>query len=85
MFSGINDTTVRQAVMNTLQQYHETYSCSSNIAYNQSMQANCGIDAEQTFLTNFDRSLNAKNTGTRPTQTSLRPNSRSKSAPLNWG
>jgi|SRR5580692_8743242 poly(3-hydroxybutyrate) depolymerase len=86
MFSGTNDTTVHQAVMNTLQQYYETYTSSSNIAYNQSMPAahgwispdgpnscnssyipyinNCGIDAEQTFLTNFYGSLNAKNTGT---------------------
>ena len=86
MFSGTNDTTVHQAVMNTLQQYYETYTSSSNIAYNQSMPAahgwispdgpnscnssyipyinNCGMDAEQTFLTNFYGSLNAKNTGT---------------------
>ena len=86
MFSGTNDTTVRQGVMNTLQQYYETYTSSSNIAYNQNSQAahawisldgpnsctssyipyinNCGLDAEQTFLTNFYGSLNAKNTGT---------------------
>jgi len=86
MFSGYNDTTVRQGVMNTLQQYYETYTSSSNIAYNQYMPAahawispdgsnsctssyipyinNCGMDAEQTFLTNFYGSLNAKNTGT---------------------
>jgi len=86
MFSGYNDTTVRQGVMNTLQQYYETYTSSSNIAYNQNSQAahawisldgpnsctssyipyinNCGLDAEQTFLTNFYGSLNPKNTGT---------------------
>jgi predicted peptidase len=86
MFSGTNDTTVHQAVMNTLQQYYETYTDSSNIAYNQNTPAghalispdgpnpcnssyipyinNCGIDPEQTFLTNFYGSLNAKNTGT---------------------
>jgi poly(3-hydroxybutyrate) depolymerase len=86
MFSGTNDTTVRQRAMNTLQQYYETYTSSSNIAYNQNSQAahawispdgpnsctssyipyinNCGIDAEQTFLTNFYGSLNPKNTGT---------------------
>jgi predicted esterase len=34
MFSGTNDTTVRQAVVNTLQQYYETYTSSSNMAYN---------------------------------------------------
>ena len=39
MFSGTNDTTVRQGVMNMLQQYYETYTNSSNIAYNQSMPA----------------------------------------------
>jgi poly(3-hydroxybutyrate) depolymerase len=86
MFSGTNDTTVRRGVMNTLQQYYETYTSSSNIAYNQSMPAahgwispdgpnscnssyvpyinNCGMDAEQTFLTNFYGSLNPKSTGT---------------------
>jgi hypothetical protein len=86
MFSGTNDTTVRQGVMNMLQQYYETYTSSSNIAYNQSMPAahgwispdgpnsctssyipyinNCGVDAEQTFLTNFYGNLNPKNTGT---------------------
>ena len=85
MFSGINDTTVRQAVMNTLQQYYEAYTSGSNIAYNQYSQAahawispdgpnsctssyvpyinNCSMDPEQTFLTNFYGSLNAKNTG----------------------
>ena len=87
MFSGTNDTTVRQGVMNTLQQYYETYTNSSNIAYNQNSLAahawispdgpnsctssyipyinNCGMDAEQTFLTNFYGSLNPKNTGIR--------------------
>src|ERR1700720_2054565 len=35
MFSGTNDTTVHQGVMNTLQQYYATYTSSSNIAYNQ--------------------------------------------------
>jgi len=86
MFSGTNDTTVRQGVMNTLQQYYATYTSSSNIAYNQYMPAahawisldgansctssyvpyinNCGMDAEQTFLTNFYGTLNPKNTGT---------------------
>jgi poly(3-hydroxybutyrate) depolymerase len=86
MFSGTNDTTVRQGVMNTLQQYYETYTSGSNIAYNQNMPAahgwispdgpnsctssyipyinNCGMDAEQTFLTNFYGNLNPKNTGT---------------------
>lgn len=86
MFSGINDTTVHQPVMNTLEQYYENYTSSSNITYNHTSQAahawispdgpnscnssfipyinNCGIDAEQTFLTNFYGSLNAKNTGT---------------------
>jgi len=86
MFSGYNDTTVRQGVMNTLKKYYETYTSSSNIAYNQNSLAahawispngpnsctssyipyinNCGTDAEQTFLTNFYGSLNAKNTGT---------------------
>ena len=39
MFSGTNDTTVRQGVMNMLQQYYETYTSSSNIAYNQNMPA----------------------------------------------
>jgi chitodextrinase len=85
MFSGTNDTTVHQVVMNTLQQYYETYTRSSNITYDHDSQAahawispggpnsctssyipyinNCGIDAEQTFLTMFYGSLNAKNTG----------------------
>jgi hypothetical protein len=39
MVSGTNDTTVRQGVMNTLQQYYETYTNSSNIAYNKNTQA----------------------------------------------
>ena len=34
MFSGVNDTTVHQPVMNTLQQYYETYTNSTNITYN---------------------------------------------------
>src|SRR5712671_1056372 len=85
MFSGYNDTTVRQPVMNMLHQYYETYTSGSNIAYNQNSLAahawispdgpnsctssyipyinNCGMDAEQTFLTNFYGSLNPKNTG----------------------
>jgi poly(3-hydroxybutyrate) depolymerase len=85
MFSGTGDTTVHQAVMNTLEQYYENYTSSSNIAYNNTMAAahgwisldgpnacsssytpyinNCSMDAEQTFLTDFYGSLNAKNTG----------------------
>jgi len=39
MFSGTNDKTVRQRAMNTLKQYYETYTSSSNIAYNQNSQA----------------------------------------------
>jgi len=86
MFSGTNDTTVHQPVMNTLQQYYENYTSGSNITYDRDTQAahawispdgpnsctssfipyinNCGIDPEQTFLTKFYGSLNAKNTGT---------------------
>jgi poly(3-hydroxybutyrate) depolymerase len=86
MFSGTNDTTVHQPVMNTLEQYYENYTSSSNITYDHNSQAahawispdgpnscnssfipyinNCGIDAEQTFLTNFYGNLNPKSTGT---------------------
>jgi chitodextrinase len=86
MFSGTNDTTVHQAVMNTLQQYYENYTSSNNITYIHDSPAahgwvspdgpnscnsafipyinNCGIDAEQTFLTMFYGSLKSKNTGT---------------------
>ena len=39
MFSGINDTTVHQPVMNTLQQYYEVYTGSANITYNNNSQA----------------------------------------------
>src|SRR5260370_14035971 len=39
MFSGYNDTTVRQPVMNMLHQYYETYTSRSNIAYNQNSLA----------------------------------------------
>jgi chitodextrinase len=39
MFSGINDTTVHQPVMNTLEQYYENYTSGSNIAYDHSSQA----------------------------------------------
>lgn len=39
MFSGVNDTTVHQSVMNALQQYYETYTKSTNITYNNNSQA----------------------------------------------
>jgi poly(3-hydroxybutyrate) depolymerase len=87
MFSGTKDTTVHQASMNALQQYYQTYTDPSNIAYNNNTAAahgwispdgsvacassttpyinNCGgMDPEQSFLTNFYGTLNAKNTGT---------------------
>jgi poly(3-hydroxybutyrate) depolymerase len=85
MFSGTNDTTVHQPVMNTLQSYYLNYTTAANITYNNTTPAahawispygsnacassqipyinNCGIDVEQTFLTLFYGTLNAKNTG----------------------
>ena len=39
MFSGINDTTVHQPVMNALQQYYETYTTATNITYDRGSQA----------------------------------------------
>jgi poly(3-hydroxybutyrate) depolymerase len=86
MFSGTEDTTVHQAVMNNLSQYYLNYTDSSHITYDNNTPAehawispdgpnacassyvpyinNCSIDPEQTFLTMFYGTLNAKNTGT---------------------
>ena len=39
LFSGTDDTTVHQAVMNSLQQYYETYTSSSDITYDNTTAA----------------------------------------------
>jgi poly(3-hydroxybutyrate) depolymerase len=85
MFSGTSDTTVHQAVMDSLKTYYLHYNVGT-INYNNNTPAahawispdgpnacstfgspyvnNCNIDPEQTFLSMFYGSLNAKNTGT---------------------
>ncbi|MBI1891188.1 MAG: fibronectin type III domain-containing protein [Burkholderiales bacterium] len=86
LFSGTQDTLVKQPVMDALKNYYLNYTSSGNITYNNTTGAghswvspygpnscsqetgvyinNCSIDPEQTFLTMFYGSLNAKATPT---------------------